>query len=52
MKRLEILNRACAPEIEEILSDAEVPSLISFSRSDVSQRMLDGDSRTEGGSPR
>jgi hypothetical protein len=52
MKRFQILERACPAEIEEIFSDAEVPSRSSFARGDVRERMLDGDARTERGSPR
>jgi hypothetical protein len=52
MERLQILNGARAPKVEEISSDAEVPSLGSFARCDVRQRMLDSDACTERGSPR
>jgi len=50
MEALQVLDRRCAAEVEQIASDADESSLVALAGSDVSQRVLGTDSLTKSGS--
>lgn len=42
MNSFEVLDRRCAPKVEEVFPNTNIPSTVSFARCDVRERMLDG----------